>query len=81
MDVKVLLLWKGAQPICTYCKKIDHWKYQCEELKKKIEKKLKRPRISSSKTKKKFVHEIDQNEIIEGGTNTTIDIKDKSDSA
>ncbi|OMJ12613.1 hypothetical protein AYI69_g9343 [Smittium culicis] len=58
MDVKVLLLWKGAQPICTYCKKEEHWKYQCEDLKDKIEKQKKRNRISIPKnSKKKFIHE------------------------
>ncbi|OMJ19152.1 hypothetical protein AYI70_g4905 [Smittium culicis] len=54
MGVEVLLLSKGAQHICTYCKKVEHRKYQCEDLKKKIEKKKKRTGYQFQKIKKKF---------------------------
>ncbi|OMJ13225.1 hypothetical protein AYI70_g8642 [Smittium culicis] len=61
MEIKVLLLWKGGEPICTYCKKSDHWKYQCEDLKNKIEKKTKRTRTSTTKNSKKvFIKEVNQ---------------------
>ncbi|OMJ24154.1 hypothetical protein AYI69_g4734, partial [Smittium culicis] len=48
-DIKVVLLWKGGQSVCTYCNKNDHWKYNCPEIKLKNEKKLKRSRDSNPK--------------------------------
>ncbi|OMJ22797.1 hypothetical protein AYI70_g2644 [Smittium culicis] len=72
-ESQVVLLWKGGQNICTYCKKIDHWKNQCPEIRIKNEKKLKRARESNPKNiiKKIFVEETLPNKNNNRGTSNS----------
>ncbi|OMJ10430.1 hypothetical protein AYI70_g10337 [Smittium culicis] len=72
-ESQIVLLWKGGQDICTYCKKIDHWKNQCPEIRLKNEKKLKRARESNPKNiiKKIFVKETLPNKNNNRGTSNS----------
>ncbi|OMJ11060.1 hypothetical protein AYI69_g9998 [Smittium culicis] len=49
---KVSIMWIGSPPICTYCKKVDHWKKECTELDKKI----KRSRSARPRNYKKSIY-------------------------